>query len=51
MTVTGRSVQDIDFSFKPRGDPKFSEVFAREDDTSDEGLVQAIGQGKYADFP
>lgn len=52
MTVTGRSVEDIDlFISNLEATPKFSEVFAREDDTSEEGLVQAIVQGKYANLP
>jgi hypothetical protein len=52
MTVAGRSVEDIDlFISNLEATPAFSEVFAPEDDTTDEGLVQAIVQGKYASTP
>ena len=49
MAVTSRSVKDIDlFISNLEATPAFSDVFAPEDDTSDEGLVQAIVEGKYA---
>jgi Tfp pilus assembly protein PilN len=49
MAVIGRSVQDIDqFISNLEVTPAFSDVYAREDDTSDEGLVQAVVEGSYA---
>ena len=52
MSVTARSVEDVDeFISNLEATPAFSEVFAPEDETSDEGLLQATVQGKYADIP
>lgn len=52
MTVTGRSVQDIDlFISNLEATPAFSDVFAPADDTTEEGLVQATVEGKYANTP
>jgi Tfp pilus assembly protein PilN len=49
ISVTGRSVKDIDlFITNLEATPAFSEVFASEDTTSDEGMVQAVVRGKYA---
>jgi len=52
MTVAGRSVEDIDqFISNLEATAAFSDVLAPEDTTSDEGLVQATVQGKYAITP
>jgi Tfp pilus assembly protein PilN len=49
IAVTGRSVEDIDrFIASLEGTPAFSEVFASEDTTSEEGMVQAVVRGRYA---
>ena len=49
ISVTGRSVEDIDlFISNLEATPTFSEVFASEDTTSDEGMVQAVVRGRYA---
>jgi Tfp pilus assembly protein PilN len=49
MAVTARSVEDIDlFISNLEATPAFSEVYAPEDETSNEGLVQATVEGKYA---
>jgi Tfp pilus assembly protein PilN len=49
MAVTGRSVEDIaEFISNLEDTPAFSDVFPPEDTTSEEGLVQAVVEGKYA---
>lgn len=52
MTVTGRSVDDIaQFMANLEETAAFSDVFPREDDQTDDGLVQALVEGKYAIAP
>jgi Tfp pilus assembly protein PilN len=49
MTVTGRRVEDIDrFMENLEGTGVFADVFSSEDQTTEDGLVQATIEGKYA---
>ena len=52
MTVTGRTTEDIElFMANLDGTTVFTQVFASEDRRTDDGLVQAIVEGKYAGTP
>ena len=52
MTVNGRSVEDVALFIKNLEEtPAFSNVFAREDSTTEDGLVQAVLEGKYEPAP
>jgi Tfp pilus assembly protein PilN len=52
MTVTGRNTEDIEVFMANLDDTTaFTQVFASEDMRTDEGLVQATVEGKYASVP
>lgn len=52
MTVTGRTNEDIEvFMANLDATKVFTQVFASEDRRSEEGLVQAVVEGKYAGTP
>jgi Tfp pilus assembly protein PilN len=52
MTVTARSLEDIDlFMANLEETGAFSGVFPREDSPMDDGLIQAMVEGKYAATP
>lgn len=49
MTVTGRRVEDVDgFMENLEGTGVFADVFSREDVTTEDGLLQATVEGRYA---
>ena len=52
MTVTGRSTEEIEvFMANLDATTVFTQVFASEDRRTDDGLVQATVEGKYAGTP
>ncbi|HKY21512.1 MAG TPA: PilN domain-containing protein [Vicinamibacterales bacterium] len=52
MTVTGRSVEDIELFMKNlEGTTTFSNVYPREDSSAEDGLVSATLEGTYAAAP
>jgi len=52
MTVTGRSTEEIEvFMANLDATTVFTQVFASEDRRTEDGLVQAIVEGKYAGTP
>jgi Tfp pilus assembly protein PilN len=52
MTVTGRSTGDIEvFMGNLDATTAFTQVFASEDRRTEDGLVQAVVEGKYAGTP
>lgn len=52
MTVTGRSIEDIEiFMAKLEETTAFSGVYPRDDSQTEDGLVQATLEGKYAAVP
>lgn len=52
MTVTGRAVEDIErFMANLEKTDAFSAVFPREDMQTEDGLVEALVEGKYAPSP
>jgi len=52
MTVTGRSIEDIEeFMARLEKTSAFSGVYPRDDVPTDDGLVQATLEGKYAAAP
>ena len=52
MTVTARSIEDIEiFMAKLEETSAFSDVYPRDDIPTEDGLVQATLEGKYAAAP